>query len=103
MDEPAVTCNGPVHVSLSIAGYMAEDILDGLTLKLDGSDVHLTRSTGPGGRLQLTGRGPSLSGRKLVRFELAVPRTITPEGGNRTLAVMFSKLEIEPIDAKVVQ
>ncbi len=97
-----VNCKGPVQVRLFIDGYLARDILDGLRLQIDGTDVPLTLSMAPDGGLQLQGSGPSLRGLDHVRIEMNVPRTIVPDGGDRTLAVMFRRLEIKPVDANVV-
>jgi len=95
-------CAGSVSITLGVSGYMADDILTGLTLRVDGQPVPLGINRNAEG-VYLIGRMELPAGDKRIRLNLEAPRVVVPPGDNRTLAVMFSKLEIEPIVPKIVQ
>lgn len=95
-------CGGSVSITLGVSGYMAEDILTGLTVRVDGQPVPLEINRNAEG-VYLIGRMELPAGDKRIRLDLEAPRVVVPPGGNRTLAVMFSKLEVEPIVPKIVQ
>ena len=94
--ELRTTCTGPVEVSLAVVGYMAEDILNGLALRIDGATVPLRHKQTGDGRLQLIGRTVALPGNGRMVVTLDAPRTIVPAGGNRQLAVMFDRIVVAP-------
>jgi hypothetical protein len=92
-------CAGAVAVSLHVVGAMAEDIVEGLELRVDGQRVALQARPRGGGSRELTGVFNAPPGPKRVLLELSVPRTIVPDGGDRTLAVMLAGVTIggEPV------
>lgn len=89
-------CAGSVSITLGVSGYMAEDILTGLTLRVDGEPVPLEINRSAEG-VYLTGRMELPAGDKRIRLDLEAPRVMVPQGGNRTLAVMFRRLTLQPL------
>jgi hypothetical protein len=90
------SCAGRVQMRLSIAGTMAADILDGLHVRVDGEPATLRRVEAPGRDPTLVASVPLRPGEHWVRVDFDAPRTIVPAGGQRTLAVMFSGIELAP-------
>jgi hypothetical protein len=90
------SCAGRVQMRLSIAGTMAADILDGLHVRVDGEPATLRRVEAPGRDPTLVASVPLRPGEHWVRVDFDAPRTIVPVGGQRTLAVMFSGIELAP-------
>jgi hypothetical protein len=87
-------CAGDLEIVLDVVGYMAPDILTGLSARVDGKAVSLHRDEQAAGT-RLVGRF-SRDARGTVELELDAPRTIVPAGGDRTLAVMFRAITIRP-------
>jgi hypothetical protein len=94
----ATSCAGDVQVTLRVVGYMGEDIVNGLHLRVDGQPVPLAARRRDD-RLDLVGSFREPPGSKRVRFELEAPRTVVPPGGTRTLAVMFSAVVVKTAGA----
>jgi hypothetical protein len=93
--ELSTSCAGPVTITLAVTGYMAEDIIRGLGVRVDGQPVTLRMSTRDQGGIWVTGPFDAAGGQKHVNVELSVPRTVVPAGGDRTLAIMFGGMTIE--------
>ena len=89
------TCVGPVTVELTLAGAMAPDIVTGLELEIAGRRISLARSDAVSPTV-LRGNATLAASKGFTTLRLRVPRTIVPEGGDRTLAVMLSRLSLRP-------
>jgi hypothetical protein len=93
--ELDVACDGEADVELRISSARGDDILAGLTLRVNGQpvDLILRPDTHRGwifrGPLPLGAVGPT-------RLEFSVPRTAPPAGDARALGLAFDWLRVVP-------
>jgi len=93
--ELPTSCGGAAIITMGVSGYMADDILAGLSLRVDGHPIGLEINHKPDGSY-LIGSLHLRPGAKSLLLEIEAPRVIIPAGGNRTLAVMFNGLSLKP-------
>lgn len=98
---PARGCDGPLDAKFWILQTMAPDILESLTLNINGVPIALTVSPATDipeirGAVIVRGTVPAEArtpdGRLLLDF--SVNRTIVPQGGDRTLALAFDRIQL---------
>jgi hypothetical protein len=89
----ATGCRGPVDIVVPVVTAMAQDIVDGLRLAVDGRPVALHGAKDAGGGLVLTARTVATPS-TLLRLAFSVPRTQVPVSGTRHLAVMLGGVTV---------
>ena len=96
---PKPLAEGALRLRIEVGDAMAPDILDSLSLRVNGHPARLTTATGRPRTFEATLTTAHLDTSPAeVVLQFSVNRTIVPPGDGRTLAVMFRELELTEVE-----